>query len=337
VSMTTGARNLTPERLEKAIDSGLRSVSISLDGMEQTHDAQRGVKGSWWAAVQAMKRVAASPIRLTTNTQVNRLSMPELVGIADLMAEIGSRAWQVQITVAMGRAADRPDLLLQPYHLLELFPLLVWINKNTLEPHNIHLTPGNNVGYFGPYEELLRYTGNLGAHWGGCPAGTFGLGIEADGKIKGCPSLETKEFTGGNILDMSLEDIWNKTPELKYLRERTRKDLWGYCGDCYYADVCKGGCTWTSHSLFGKAGNNPYCIYRALEFEKKGLRERVVKTKAAPGLPFDIGEFEIVVEPMPEKQEASILDIDVHDVIALRSQDNGVWTPDQIRNRLTKS
>jgi hypothetical protein len=30
----------------------------------------------------------------------------------------------MQITVAMGRAADELDVLLQPYHLLDLFPLL---------------------------------------------------------------------------------------------------------------------------------------------------------------------------------------------------------------------
>ena len=68
-TMTTGARNLTPERLEQAVNAGMRSISISLDGLEQTHDAQRGAKGSWRSAVDAMRRVAESPIRLTTNTQ----------------------------------------------------------------------------------------------------------------------------------------------------------------------------------------------------------------------------------------------------------------------------
>jgi hypothetical protein len=60
-----------------------------------------------------------------------------------------------------------------------------------------------------------------------------------------------------------------------------------------------GGCTWTSHALFGRPGNNPMCHYRALEMDKAGLRERLVKVKDANGLPFDHGEFEIVVEPVP--------------------------------------
>ena len=31
-------------------------------------------------------------------------------------------------------------------------------------------------------------------------------GLEADGKIKGCPSLPSKEYTGGNIRDMAIAD-----------------------------------------------------------------------------------------------------------------------------------
>src|ERR1019366_7049410 len=130
----------------------------------------------------------------------------------------------------------------------------------------------------------------------GCSAGQNVIGIESDGKIKGCPSLGTGDFTGGNVRDMSLSDIWWTTRELRFFRNRTRGDLWGFCQNCYYADVCRGGCTWTAHSLFGKPGNNPYCHYRALTLRKDGLRERLRQVKAAPGLPFDNGLFELVVE-----------------------------------------
>ena len=136
-SMTTGARNLSPERIDLAEQSGIRSISISLDGLEATHDAQRGAKGSWKAAVEASRRITASSMRLTTNSQINRLSMPEFPALADLLVDIGSKGWQIQLTVAMGRAADRPELLLQPYDLLELFPILVWVKENKLDRKSV--------------------------------------------------------------------------------------------------------------------------------------------------------------------------------------------------------
>ena len=336
--MTTGGRNLTQAQVDKAVEAGLRVISISIDGLEDTHDAQRGAKGSWRAAVESARRVGASPIRLATNTQINRLSMPELPVLADLLGELGSTAWQIQLTVAMGRGADRPDMLLQPYDLLELFPLLTWLKQTKLEPNGIQLFPGNNIGYFGPYERLLRYGGDRGAHWSGCSAGKWSLGLESDGKIKGCPSLVSDKWTGGNIRDRRLADVVDNTDELTHLKSRTVEDLWGFCRTCYYADTCKAGCTWTSDCLLGKPGNNPYCIHRAMTLERQGLRERAVKVEQAPGLPFDRGRFELVVEPMPEGSDTpAILGVPVDDVRALRTDTASVWSSKAVEERLRRS
>jgi radical SAM protein with 4Fe4S-binding SPASM domain len=122
------------------------------------------------------------------------------------------------------------------------------------------------------------------------------IGIEADGTIKGCPSRATDAFGRGNVRDKPLEEIWEYAPQMSFARRLTRADLWGFCANCYYADVCKGGCTWTSHSLLGRAGNNPYCHHRALELAKNCRRESVVKVASAPGRSFDRARFEIVAE-----------------------------------------
>jgi radical SAM protein with 4Fe4S-binding SPASM domain len=135
-----------------------------------------------------------------------------------------------------------------------------------------------------------------GVHWTGCFAGRNVMGLEADGTVKGCPSLPTTSYTGGNIRDLSVREIWSSTPELSFARADRTAELWGFCGSCYYAEVCQAGSTWTSHSLLGKPGNNPYCHYRALELEKQGKRERVVRRLPAPGTPFDHGEFDVVCE-----------------------------------------
>ncbi len=295
--LTSGGRNITPERARAAKQAGLRSASISIDGNEATHDRLRGVVGSYRSALESIKNLRDAGIPVSTNTQINRLSIPDLPDVLELMGQLGLHSWQIQLTVAMGRAADEPDVLLQPYDLLELFPLLSKLKKRCDEL-NIKMWPGNNIGYFGPYEQELRGRMPLG-HMYSCGAGRSTLGIEADGAIKGCPSLPTEAWTGGNIRDASLKDIWERATPLRYTRDRTVEDLHGYCRTCYYANECRAGCTWTSFVLFGKAGNNPYCHHRALEHEKQGLRERVVKLQEAPGEPFDHGLFEIVVEPIP--------------------------------------
>jgi radical SAM protein with 4Fe4S-binding SPASM domain len=123
------------------------------------------------------------------------------------------------------------------------------------------------------------------------------LGLEANGTVKGCPSLPTAEWAGGSVRDHSLRDLWERAAPLRYTRDRTPDDLWGYCRECYYADECMGGCTWMAHGLFGKPGNNPYCHHRALELQRAGWRECVVLRDRAPGNPFDHGTFELIREP----------------------------------------
>jgi radical SAM protein with 4Fe4S-binding SPASM domain len=295
---TSGGRGLTSELIKEAKAAGLNGASISIDGDEETHDRLRGVVGSYRSAIHAMRTFNELGMRISCNTQINRLSMPLLGSILETVAANGIHAWQIQLTVPMGRAADEPDVLLQPYELLTLFPMLARL-RGRCDELGVRMWPGNNIGYFGPYESILRGYHYRG-HGGSCGAGRVTLGIEANGAIKGCPSLPSERWTGGNIRDASLKDIWEKSEPLRYTRDRTvERDLWGYCQTCYYAEECMSGCTWTSFVTLNKPGNNPYCHHRALELKKEGKRERVVQIAAAPGEPFDNGEFAIVVEDMP--------------------------------------
>ena len=298
-TMVTGGRGLTLDRARAAAAAGLQSVSVSIDGDMASHDRLRGVAGSHRSALEAARNLTAAAVPVAVNTQINRLSMPDLPGVLDTVIALGAHAWQVMLTVAMGRAADEPELLIQPYQLLTLFPLLATL-KSRCDAAGVRLLPGNNIGYFGPLEAVLRGT-YPGGHKGSCGAGCSTIGIEANGAIKGCPSLQTVPWTGGNIRDAALVDIWERSAPLRVMRDRTVDDLWGFCRTCYYADECRAGCTWTGFSLFGKAGENPLCHHRALERQANGLRERLVRVAPAPGVPFDHGRFEIVVEEVPSE------------------------------------
>jgi radical SAM protein with 4Fe4S-binding SPASM domain len=301
-SMVTGGRGFTPERAEQARAAGVDSVSVSIDGMRAAHDLQRGLSGSFDAALAAMRNLRAAGVPVSANSQINRLSFPDLDAMLDTFLEIGAHGWQVAMTVPMGRAAERPEWLLQPDELLVVFPRLAELAERGRRG-GLTLFPGNNVGYFGPHEHELRgrlTERSLGAHWEGCGAGRTTMGIEADGAIKGCPSLPTAAYVGGNVRDKPIRRIWEEAAELAFAREDRTPQTWGFCRDCYYAEVCQGGCSWTAHVFFGKRGNNPYCHHRALEMQQRGLRERLVRVAPPPGAPFDHGLFDIVVEPAAE-------------------------------------
>jgi radical SAM protein with 4Fe4S-binding SPASM domain len=302
--ITTGGRAFTKERAQQAKDAGIKSISISIDGLRETHDTLRGLKGSFDSAMESMKNLREAGIVITANTQINRVSLREIPDVFELLKAQGIRAWQVQLTVAMGRAADEPAMLLEPYQMLEVMPMLARL-KPLCDEAKIRLWPGNNIGYFGPYETLLKGQMPRG-HMASCGAGRSTLGIEANGDIKGCPSLPTAAYVGGNIRDHSLREIWEQSAPLRFTRDRTVEDLQGFCRTCYYNDTCRAGCSWTTHVLFGKPGNNPFCHHRALELLREGRRERIVRVSPATGAPFDHGLFEIVLEEWPPEERARV-------------------------------
>lgn len=300
-AIQTGARNLTDKRLDEAADAGLQGVGVSIDGLPALHDRVRGVPGSYDQAIDALRRAKARGLAVSVNTQIGAETAEHLPELMDRIIKAGATHWQIQLTVAMGNAVDNPDLLLQPWRLLEVMPLLARLYQEGVA-RGLLMVVGNNVGYFGPYERMWRGLGDDADHWNGCSAGQTGIGIEADGTIKGCPSLATSLYAAGNVREMSVEDIWRHSEKIAFGRVRDVEELHGYCRTCYYADICRAGCTWTSESLLGRRGDNPYCHHRVLDLARHGWRERVTKVRDAPPDSFAVGEFALIREPIPGAQ-----------------------------------
>lgn len=304
--MTTGGYGITREIASRMKEAGIKVVSVSVDGLEATHNKLRGRHNSWQWAFETMNHLRQVGIPFGCNTQINRLSAPELPRLYELIRDAQAKAWQIQLTVPMGNAADNSNILLQPYELLDLYPMIARL-VNRAKHEGVRVQPGNNIGYYGPYERLLR-GGSAWSFWQGCNAGLSTLGIEADGTIKGCPSLPTSAYAGGNIREHSLRQIIAETEELRFNlgadTPKGKEHLWGFCQTCEFAELCRGGCSWTAHVFFNRRGNNPYCHHRALTQAKLGIRERVTLKRAAEGNPFDNGEFSLIKEsiaaPLPD-------------------------------------
>lgn len=292
-SMQTGAYNLNEKRIIAAKQAGIKNIGVSIDGLPDVHNKIRGRSDSYQHVMVCLELLKKHGIVSSVNTVITKTNQFQLEELLDEFIEKGIKNWQIQLMVAMGNAVENEHLIIQPYELIDLYDRLIKVYKRALS-NDIVVQAGNNIGYYGPYEHIWRQ-GNE-AYWTGCSAGHTTIGIEADGVIKGCPSLPTSDYTGGNIKEMDLEDIWLHGEQMKFTRFRNEEELWGNCKTCYYASSCMAGCTWTSHVLFGKRGNNPYCHHRALKLQKEGKKERIRKIREAEGKPFDYGLFEIVVE-----------------------------------------
>lgn len=96
VTLTTNGTLVTRERARALIEAGLRGVNVSIDSPEPAvHDAQRGVPGSFAAAVEGAKNFAKEARRgklsLSLNTVVTRINWRTLGSLPRLATKLGAR------------------------------------------------------------------------------------------------------------------------------------------------------------------------------------------------------------------------------------------------------
>jgi MoaA/NifB/PqqE/SkfB family radical SAM enzyme len=127
----TGGRNLTDRRLDAAVAAGLDTLGVSIDGPPEVHDRLRGVPGSYDQAIDALRRAKAGGLRVSANTQICSESLDHMPEVMDSIIEAGATHWQIQLTVAMGNAVENDGLLLQPYQILDVMPMLSRLYKMT--------------------------------------------------------------------------------------------------------------------------------------------------------------------------------------------------------------
>jgi len=181
-----------------------------------------------------------------------------------------------------------------PEALLELLPrLAAWKREG-----GIHLAVGDSLGYYGPHDRVLRGWGWRGRRerWGGCQAGMLAVGIESDGGVKGCLSIqgwregERDLSLEGNLRERALADIWFDQQAFAYNRRFDPASLTGACARCVKARDCRGGARCVATAFTGGVSHDPYCwLQVAGHHEGSGVGRAVAKGAAAAMLLATLG------------------------------------------------
>ena len=270
-NMVSNGYALTEQIAEKMLEVGLSNVAISIDGTQDVHDKIRG-KGSFertHGAIQTLLRVG---MPVTVMTTVNTLNQPRLAEIYQIVTDLGVETWRCQLGKAMGHMKSNSDLVIKPRDLLTLTPKLYELD----EKGPVKVRIGDSIGYFGPYDTQLRATSWKGKpqRWGGCQAGTQAIGIESNGGIKGCLSMQAFRedddiFLEGNTREESLETIWNDPNRFSYNRHFSPDNLQGFCGKCTHRLHCRGGARCVAATCSPNLFEDPYCYYRVSQAAMK--------------------------------------------------------------------
>jgi len=224
--MVSNGYMLTPELFRKLRENGLRSATISLDGLEANHDWMRGKTGSFERAVNAISLLAKEPGMIyDVVTCVNQRNFAELEAIKDLLLKIGVKNWRLFMIDPIGRAAENPELFLNSKQFGEM---LEFIAKNR-EEGKIKTSYGCD-GFLDDYETKVRD----GFFF--CRAGIHVGSVLSNGDICACPNIN-RGFVQGNIYKDDFLEVWNN----KFVEFRDRGGFkTGICKDCKEWKNCRG-------------------------------------------------------------------------------------------------
>jgi len=224
--IVTNGLALIPKKLQALVDSGMRSITVSLDGLEESHNWLRGSAKSYQNAVEAIKLLPQiEGLRYDVVTCVNRKNFGELSQLRELLISWEIAEWRVFTIFPIGRAKAKKMLQLSPAEFKGVFEFI----KETRKAGQIKLSYGCE-GFLGSYE------GDVRDNFFFCRAGINVVSVLADGSISACPSLRDN-FIQGNIYKDNLAEVWNKRFE-KY-RDRSWTKT-GECADCEHYKYCEG-------------------------------------------------------------------------------------------------
>ncbi len=269
-TLATNGTLITEKIAKKIVDVGISGVEIGLNAAAaKTHDSFCQVPGSFKRTVEGIKNCAKTrgfpPICI--NTTLTKHTYYEIPKILKLAQNLGASRYYVSRVLPVGRGKDinvdvTPkkkkkvlEFLYDHFHEgkmqclargMTYFARVCYENsKGVLFPVNEILTgyEEQHTDIFGTdFATLVR---EFSQWFGGCSAGLTYCGISPEGDVLPCAPSSVKL---GNLMEKSLEDIWNKNHVLDQLRDRKR--IKGTCGRCEFNSIC-GGCRVTAYGVTG--------------------------------------------------------------------------------------
>jgi radical SAM protein len=252
---------VTAEAIGRLKAAGIHRMAVSIDGADaETHDALRGVAGSFAQTQRIMAEARELRIPVQVNTTLNPTNYGQIEAIADMLADQGIVLWSVFLIVPVGRATE--SLRLSGAQYEAAFARLYVQSQR--QPYGIKTTEGMHYRRFVAQQQVRAR--QAGERTGVARPRYLTMGIN-DGKgvmfVSHTGLIHPSGFMPllcGMFPFNHVVDVYQKSPIFRRLRQPDTFE--GKCGYCEYRNLC-GGSRARAYNVTG----NPYaaetdCIYQ---------------------------------------------------------------------------
>ncbi|MBM9511287.1 radical SAM/SPASM domain-containing protein [Desulfogranum marinum] len=268
--LATNGTLVTDETCRKIKETGIKMVSLSLDGASaDIHDDFRNQPGAFDGTMHAIELFNKYQIDFLVNSSFTKRNKQEAPKIYELVKSLGATAWYLFMIVPTGRGEEIMSELIPEN---EYEDMLNWHYDMEADESDILVRPTCAPQY---YRIVLQRSKEEGSRFKrrslkfstggskGCLAGQLICLIDVDQNVLPCSYFP---LSGGNLKEQSFKEIW-ETSKL-FLDMRDFKNYKGTCGKCEYVNVC-GGCRARAYAMTGDyMAQEPFCHYQPGKDEK---------------------------------------------------------------------
>lgn len=284
----SGTPLLSQENLRRVKESGVKAISLSIDGpTEEIHDEFRGVPGSFALTERGWKAANDLGLKVQINTTITKHNLHLLPELFTLIARRKVMTWSVFFLVSVGRGKQLLDITPQEYEAVMhfLYDCSKYLSIKTTEGHQFKRIvtersiferheDGSYINEIPePYsifrEELKRIVKReslvarqnirrLPLH---INAGKGFVFISHLGEVQPSGFLP---LTAGNVKDSSLNKLYQDSTLLRSLRDET--NLHGACGCCEFKRICGGSRSRAYASTGEPLADDSSCVYQPGSF-----------------------------------------------------------------------
>ncbi len=235
--------------------AGVERLSLSIDGASRvSHDAFRGVRGTWDWTAQAIDKARAAGIEFQINTTFSRTNFAEWNGFTELIRTLEPKMWSVFLLVPTGRASQGE--MLDATQTEDLFYRMADFQQETGIP--VKTTEGPH------FRRVMAQRRTAAGEsspvpWRFAPTndGRGFVFLSHRGDIQPSGFLP---LTCGNLWTHNLLDVYRHSETFRALRDPDR--LGGKCGRCPFRSFCGGSRARAFATTGDYLAEEPCCAYQ---------------------------------------------------------------------------
>jgi len=246
ISLSTNGTLISEENAEKLKKTNFSYIGVSIDGLPETNDKFRGVRGAFERAFQGLLNSKNAGLMTGIRFTVTKYNIKDIPAVIDLLVENEVPRFCLYHLVPSGRAEFQDDITLEQRR-----ELIDWLFDRAIQLHDDGykteiLTVDNPVDGVYTYLKLKEIDETLAEnaleflkYRGGDNSGYRLADVDMFGNVH--PNQFWWDYTIGNIREKKFSELWlNPEDEtIIKLREKT-KHLRGRCGKCQFKEVCGG-------------------------------------------------------------------------------------------------